>query len=52
MGADTVQVGATIGIALSHPQTDDPDTIVHNADLAMYQAKEAGRGRYAVFASA
>jgi diguanylate cyclase (GGDEF)-like protein/PAS domain S-box-containing protein len=45
----TVRVGATIGIALSDPLTDHPDTIVRNADFAMYQAKEAGRGRYAVF---
>jgi diguanylate cyclase (GGDEF)-like protein/PAS domain S-box-containing protein len=45
----TVDVGATVGIALSHPRVGHPDAVVRNADLAMYQAKEAGRGRYAVF---
>ena len=38
--------GATIGVALSHPGQEHPDRAVRDADAAMYQAKEAGRGRY------
>jgi diguanylate cyclase (GGDEF)-like protein/PAS domain S-box-containing protein len=49
LGADTVRVGASIGISLSHPDREHPDSAMRRADLAMYQAKEAGRGGYAVF---
>ncbi len=42
-----VQIGATIGIA--HARfADTPATVVKRADEAMYEAKSAGRGRYAV----
>jgi diguanylate cyclase (GGDEF)-like protein/PAS domain S-box-containing protein len=44
----TVTISATIGIALSHPDDEHPDTVVRNADLAMYSAKDAGRGGYVV----
>lgn len=35
---------ASVGIAITHP-LDTPDDVLHNADLAMYQAKTAGSGR-------
>ena len=38
--------GASIGIALAEPN-DTPETLVDNADLAMYAAKQQGRGRLA-----
>ena len=41
-------VGVSIGICGWRPG-DDAQTIVRNADQAMYKAKEDGRGRYAVF---
>jgi predicted signal transduction protein with EAL and GGDEF domain len=44
-----VQVGATIGIAVSHPNWEDPGNAVRRADMAMYHAKETGRGTYAVY---
>jgi diguanylate cyclase (GGDEF)-like protein len=43
-----VQVGATIGIALSDAHGEHPETTVRRADLAMYEAKQAGRGQYAI----
>jgi GGDEF domain-containing protein len=46
-----VSVGATIGIAASGGN-EPHDEVIRNADAAMYQAKEAGRGRFAVFAPA
>ena len=49
VGDHTVRISATIGISQSHPRRDDPDTAIRNADLAMYEAKDAGRGTYALF---
>ena len=62
VGASEVTIGATIGISFADPgdaaRTDgaglhqgpvDASTVVQQADTAMYQAKVAGRGRYAVF---
>ncbi|MBB2962605.1 diguanylate cyclase (GGDEF)-like protein [Methylobacterium sp. R2-1] len=43
-----VKVGATIGIALIAAESD-ADTVLHAADLAMYQGKREGRGTYRVF---
>jgi diguanylate cyclase (GGDEF)-like protein len=39
---------ASIGIALAEPE-DTPDTLIENADLAMYAAKQQGRGRFASY---
>ncbi len=44
----TVVVGASIGIAAAGPG-ETTETLLRNADLAMYQAKKRGRGRYAVY---
>src|SRR4029078_7272433 len=40
---------ASIGIALSSSNYDQPDDILRDADIAMYRAKENGKGRYEVF---
>jgi diguanylate cyclase len=48
VGDATVALGATIGIALSRPDREHPHRAVRHADQAMYQAKAAGRGRYAM----
>lgn len=39
---------ASIGIASSEGASVNPNEVVHAADLAMYQAKKAGGGRYAL----
>jgi diguanylate cyclase (GGDEF)-like protein len=44
-----VHIGGSIGIALGHPNKDNRDTILHKADLAMYQAKKRGGGNYIIF---
>jgi diguanylate cyclase (GGDEF)-like protein len=40
----TVQVGASVGIAIGRGGETDVETLLHEADLAVYRAKAAGRG--------
>ncbi len=47
-GRDIV-VSASIGIASGHPDRDDPAALLRDADVAMYVAKAAGRGRHVFF---
>jgi diguanylate cyclase (GGDEF)-like protein/PAS domain S-box-containing protein len=42
-------IGASIGIALSSEDTAGADELLARADLAMYEAKDRGRGRCALF---
>jgi diguanylate cyclase (GGDEF)-like protein/PAS domain S-box-containing protein len=49
IGGHEVYVTTSIGIALSHPDTEKPEDILRDADIAMYRAKAAGRARYEVF---
>mgnify|MGYP001613160571 FL=1 len=44
-----LQVGASIGIRLLGSRTLDVPTALHEADVALYRAKDAGRGRAVVF---
>jgi diguanylate cyclase (GGDEF)-like protein len=44
-------VSGSIGIVLSNGQ-DSAEVLLRNADIAMYQAKAAGKGRWSIFAPA
>lgn len=46
----TMFTSASIGIAYPDHVDQQPDELVRNADIAMYRAKKAGPGRWAVFA--
>jgi len=42
----SLQVGCSIGIALSPDHGQEPETLLKNADMALYAAKFAGRNTY------
>jgi len=46
-----LNISASIGIALYPFDGEDIDTLMKKADIAMYQAKSAGRDQYRVFGS-
>ena len=47
-----VVIGASIGIALAPGDGDNAETLIRNADLALYAAKAEGRGVFRNFAPA
>lgn len=47
IGEHTIQVGGSVGIALFPDTAESLAALIAKADTAMYQAKQAGRGRYA-----
>jgi len=49
LGDDDPRVGASIGIALSTNGAESAETILANADIAMYRAKNNGRNCYQLF---
>ncbi|MBF0135527.1 MAG: EAL domain-containing protein [Magnetococcus sp. DMHC-1] len=49
LGVNEAYVGASIGIAIFPNDGTDFDTLTKNADLAMYRAKESGRGVFRFF---
>lgn len=44
-----VTVGGSIGVAISVPNKDNVESLLHKADQAMYRAKRSGKGRYVFF---
>ena len=44
LGQDTVRISASVGVALFPADAGDPESLVKNADMALYRAKADGRG--------
>jgi len=49
VGRNTLRAGVSIGIAIYPDDGDSAEELLHNADLAMYKAKQDARSRYAFF---
>jgi len=49
LGERQVVVGASVGIAMTADHGIEPDVVLRNADVAMYEAKKAGKGRSKVY---
>ena len=49
IGLIEVYSGCSIGIALAPLHGEDRESLIRNADTAMYHAKENGRGKFCVF---
>ena len=47
-----IRIGTSIGIAAYGPDAPDAETLLSNADLALYRAKSEGRGTYRFFTNA
>ena len=47
-----LSVGTSIGISVYPRDSDDIDTLINQADLAMYHAKHMGRGRFHFYSQA
>jgi diguanylate cyclase (GGDEF)-like protein/PAS domain S-box-containing protein len=50
LGEDVAYISASIGITLYPDDSDDINTLITNADQAMYAAKLAGKNRFCYFA--
>jgi diguanylate cyclase (GGDEF)-like protein/PAS domain S-box-containing protein len=49
LGASTVSVSGSIGVAVAGPAHVEAEDLLRDADVAMYQAKAAGRNCWALF---
>ncbi|MBU6319409.1 MAG: EAL domain-containing protein [Alphaproteobacteria bacterium] len=52
LAVGSLSIGGSVGVTVVHEQAVDAEECLRQADLALYRAKEAGRGRYAFFAPA
>jgi diguanylate cyclase (GGDEF)-like protein len=52
LGQESFQITASIGVALYPVDGHDPETLLKNAEQAMYYAKTSGRNRYCHFTPA
>lgn len=51
IGGRDVVVGVSIGISIGHPDYTHPDEAIRDADTALYQAKDRGKGCVVIFDS-
>jgi len=49
LNGNQISTTASIGVTINRGGSDQPETLLQNADAAMYHAKQQGKARYAVF---
>lgn len=49
LGGDEVYTTASIGVAFASPVYERAETLLRDADIAMYRAKTAGKARFEIF---
>lgn len=49
LGSRDISITASVGITIYPNDTNDPMTLLNNADIAMYQAKDRGRNNFKFF---
>jgi diguanylate cyclase (GGDEF)-like protein/PAS domain S-box-containing protein len=49
LGGGPVRVSASVGLAIAKDSEKTADRLIHEADIAMYRAKEIGQNRFATF---
>ena len=52
LGKHQVTISASIGISVYPYDSQEIDSLIKHADMAMYEAKHAGKGRYCFYAAA
>jgi len=52
IGGNRIAVGATVGIAFGPESGQDAESLIHAADLAMYEGKRSGKGTVRIFKAA
>jgi diguanylate cyclase (GGDEF)-like protein/PAS domain S-box-containing protein len=52
VGESTISSGLSIGISIADTSETSAETVMRNADLALYEAKNSGKNRHALFAPA
>lgn len=52
IGGNVVRSGTSVGIAVFGPDSPDAETLLSHADVALYRAKQEGRGTYRFFTDA
>jgi diguanylate cyclase (GGDEF)-like protein len=49
IGGNTISLSASVGVSMAPEHGSDPDELILHADMAVYEAKRAGRSTFRVF---
>ncbi len=52
VGGQRIELGTSVGVAVDEGGAVTIEKLIRNADVALYEAKQAGRGQVACFARA